>query len=69
MMNAILLKRDSAGGNVENKPEDNLTRSTKTDQEVIIIIAMYVGRREALNSVVESSHGEERPKMTARRDS
>ena len=52
----------------KTKPEDNLTRSTKTDQEVIIIIAMYVGRREAFNSVVESSHGEERPKKTARRE-
>ena len=55
----FLLKRDSAGGNVENKSEDVLTRSTKTGQEVIIV--MYVGCREALNSVVESSLAEERP--------
>ena len=55
----FLLKRDSAGGNVENKSDDNLARSTKIGQEVIIV--MYVGRKAALNSVVESSHVEERP--------
>ena len=53
------MKRDSAGGNVENKSDDNLARSTKIGQEIIIV--KYVGRRAALNSVGESSHGEKRP--------